>query len=118
MSDDSHRTKSKSEILSELDRLKALLDQDRFENGDDIPLLDEVVDIDDAMAAESPATKAEESAAKTNGATGKTPAGELPTREELNKLIEMLVTHQLRRMRPVVQKEVMRLLLERYPKLK
>ncbi len=105
--------KSKSEILSELDRLKELLEKDRYDSDDDdIPVLSDIVEIGDEVVP-----TAEEVA--TSGGDKQSPSGgKLPTGQELNKLIDMLVTLQLRKLRPVIQKEVVRQVLERYPDLK
>ncbi len=108
------KPKTKSEILSELDRLKELLEKDRFDSDDDdIPVLDEVVEIadEDIPVLEEVASTEKKSAPAPSG-------GNLPTQQELNKLVDMLVGHQMRKLRPLVQKEVMRLILERYPNLK
>lgn len=115
----SDKPKTKTEILSELDRLKELLEQDRFDSSDDdIPMLDEVVQLGDEDipvlddVAALPNTPPPQKAAAAN------PASKVPTQQELNKLVDMLVGHQLRKLRPIIQKEVMKLLLERYPNLK
>ncbi len=111
----SDRPKSKSEILHELDRLKELLEKDRFDSEEDeIPVLDEVVEIadEDIPVLEEVATSAVQK-------TPPAPSGsKLPTEQELNKLVDMLVGHQMRKLRPLIQKEVMKLILERYPDLK
>jgi len=112
------KPKTKSEILDELDRLKELLEKDRFDTSDDdIPMLDEVVEIGDEVipvldeVAVLPTSAPQETAPAPSGKA-------LPTQQELNKLIDMLVGHQLRKLRPIIQKEVMKLVLERYPDLK
>jgi hypothetical protein len=112
------KPKSKSEILSELDRLKELLEQDRFDSDDDdIPLLDEVVEV-----ADEDIPVLEEIATTFDSKAGQTPpppsGGKVPTEQELKKLVDMLVGHQMRKIRPMVQEEVVRLILERYPNLK
>lgn len=109
------KPKSKSEILHELDRLKELLEKDRFDRDEDeIPVLDEVVEIadEDIPVLEEIAVPPEKKPAPAPS------GGKLPTEQELNKLIDMLVGHQMRKLRPIIQKEVMKLVLERYPDLK
>lgn len=111
----SDKPKSKSEILSELDRLKELLEKDRFDSDDDdIPVLDEIVEIadEDIPVLEEVATSPQQKPAPAPS------GGKLPTQQELNKLVDMLVGHQMRKLRPLIQKEVMKLILERYPNLK
>ena len=109
------KPKTKSEILSELDRLKELLEKDRYDSDDDdIPVLDEIVEMDDTSA--DPIGNTSTSGSKQ--APEKTSTSKLPTGQELNKLVDMLVSLQLRKMRPIIQKEVVRLILERYPNLK
>lgn len=112
------KPKSKSEILSELDRLKELLEQDRFDSDDDdIPLLDEVVEVgdEDIPVLEEIAIAVD----NKNTQTPHTPSGgKIPTEQELKKLVDMLVGHQMRKIRPMIQEEVVRLILERYPNLK
>lgn len=112
------KPKSKSEILSELDRLKELLEQDRFDSDDDdIPLLDEVVEVgnEDIPVLEEIAIAVDNKNTQTPPAPS---GGKIPTEQELKKLVDMLVGHQMRKIRPMIQEEVVRLILERYPNLK
>ena len=76
------KPKTKSEILNELDRLKELLEKDRFDSEEDeIPVLDEVVEIadEDIPVLEEIAVSSEQKAPPA-------PSGsKLPTEQELNK---------------------------------
>ncbi len=112
------KPKSKSEILNELDRLKELLEQDRFDSDDDnIPLLDEVVEVgeEDIPVLDDIATTIDSKVTQTPPPPS---GGKVPTEQELKKLVDMLVGHQMRKLRPMIQEEVIRLILERYPSLK
>ena len=131
-----------SELLDELDSLKELLREqelnvavdDSGENSDiDIPMLDEVVDLDAISLEPAPEFNEaqipvlEEVAFPTGEAPAVEPppshsdtpsaASALPSERELNKLVDMLVGHRLRRLRPKIKEEVIEELKRLYPEL-
>lgn len=135
-------TGPKNALLDELDSLKELLREETQVNtaesgvacDSEIPLLDDVVDID-AIELEPahqrmeptipvleevsfppdqfPTAHAElqPEQSKDEGGTS------LPSEEELSKLIDMLVGHRLRRLRPKIKEEVLDELQRLYPEL-
>lgn len=133
-----HEAKPKEVLLDELDSLKELLDREEpaidIDDADgcdpDIPMLDEVIDIDalelDAAPGvpesaipllEEVAYPEEETAHREvpKGSPGKGGEPTLPNEQELNKLVDMLVGHRLRRLRPRIKEEVLEELRRLYP---
>jgi hypothetical protein len=128
-----HEAKPKNALLDELDSLKELLAGDEpavitDEAGacdPDIPMLDDVVDIDSlemdaapgaipvlqevAFPEEVPAHQKEPSPDKSDAESSQ------PDEQELSKLIDMLVGHRLRRLRPKIKEEVLEELRRLYP---
>jgi len=126
-----HEAKPKAVLLDELDSLKELLDREEpaidIDDADgcdpDIPMLDEVVEIDGLELdpaiplLEEVAYPEEETARReeAKGSPGKEGEPTLPNEQELNKLIDMLVGHRLRRLRPRIREEVLEELRRLYP---
>lgn len=147
MSDNDNRdlfddgTGPKNALLDELDSLKDLLREqeqatvaEESNNCDpDIPMLDDVVDIDAMELAPSPefneaqipvleevafpveAPAAEPAPPPTQSDTA--PVASSLTEQELGKLVDMLVGHRLRRLRPKIKEEVLEELQRLYPEL-
>jgi hypothetical protein len=133
-----HEAKPKNALLDELDSLKELLDReepaldidDAIGCDPDIPMLVEVVDTDSLELDTAPgvaesaiplleevAYPEEETARREEpkGSPGKEGDPTLPNEQELNKLIDMLVGHRLRRLRPRIREEVLEELRRLYP---
>jgi hypothetical protein len=135
-----HEAKPKEVLLDELDSLKELLDREEpvidIDDADgcdpDIPMLDEAVDIDaleldaapgvpesaipllEEVAYPEEKTARREEPERLPGTEGEPT---LPNEQELNKLIDMLVGHRLRRLRPRIKEEVLEELRRLYPEL-
>lgn len=126
----------KNELLDELDSLKELLleeSQDAAATCDsDIPLLNDVVDMDaielapaqqqiqpDIPVLEEVSFPQDGSPSPRAGQKSKqaTSGGNIPSEQELNKLIDMLVGHHLRRLRPKIKEEILKEVKRRYPAL-
>jgi hypothetical protein len=152
-----HDTGAQNGLLDELDSLKDLLngEEGSFSAPDsdpqdpDIPLLDEVIDIDatgtpgdsaipvlDEVAfpeeipvleelafpeeipeLEELAYPKEHPAPQPSQQAESTAEPAPPSEQELSKLIDMLVGHRLRRLRPKIKEEVMEELRRLYPEL-
>lgn len=126
------QTDSKGRLLDELDSLKELLiEQKRQLDSTDaeIPMLNEVVDIaPDETEASIPVLE-EVAFPPEDEAAGATATESLPhsdnnretssplDEQELSKLIDMLVGHRLRRLRPKIKEEVLEELQRLYPEL-
>ena len=132
-----------NELLDELGSLKELLWEESqaptaTEGGgacdSDIPLLDDVIDIDAielepthqlieppipvleevSFPPDESATAHEQPQSEQGKDEGETT---LPSEQELSKLIDMLVGHRLRRLRPKIKQEVLEELQRLYPEL-